>query len=72
MMGSTDDFLRLLNEQNARLAAIEVEKENSVDQIRLQRDQERRERWGTLRARERPSKRPFVVRSVFGHTPLDH
>jgi hypothetical protein len=70
-MGSTDDFLRLINEQNERIVAREVEKEASIDQVRLQRDQERRERWGQLRAREHPNKRPKQVHPVFGHVSLD-
>jgi hypothetical protein len=51
-MGSTDEFLHLLDEQSARIVAREVVKEASVDQVRLQRDQERREKWGRLRARQ--------------------
>jgi hypothetical protein len=70
-MGSADEFIRLLNERNAYIAAMQVEKENSVDQVRLQRDRERRERWGTLRARERPSRRPYVVHNAFGHVSLN-
>lgn len=71
-MGSTEDFLRLLNEQNVRLAARATQAETGVDPVWLQKDQERREKWGQLRAREHPSHRPFDVHSVFGHVPLEY
>jgi hypothetical protein len=68
-MGSTEDFLRLLNEQNTAIAAREAEllKDIPVDPVRVQKDQERREKWGQLRAREHPSKRPKQAHSVFGY-----
>lgn len=66
--GSAADFLRLLNEQNERIAARKAREEEEarargLDQVRLQKDQERRERLGQLRAREHSSKRP---RRAFG------
>lgn len=70
-MGDAEEYLQLLNEANARIAARTEEKEASVDQVRLQRDQARREKWGQLRAREHPNKRPKEVRPVFGHVSLD-
>lgn len=75
--GSAAEFLKLLNEQNdriaARLAAEEVKKQGiGVDPIRVQRDQERRSRLGQLRAREHSSRRPVrAFGSVFGHVKLD-
>lgn len=68
-MGSTENFLRLLNEQNKTIAAREAALlvEIPTDPVRLQRDQERREKWGQLRAREHTSKRPKQARSVFGY-----
>lgn len=69
MKESTENFLRILNEQNARIAAREADKtpepELDVDPIREQRQQERRDKWGQLRAREKSGKRPHKARSVF-------
>jgi hypothetical protein len=68
MKESTENFLRILNEQNARIAARESGKappEPDVDPIREQRQQERRDKWGQLRAREKSGKRPHKARSVF-------
>jgi hypothetical protein len=64
----TESFLRMLEEQNARIAAREAEAEAQKpkpDELRLQRDAERREKWGQLRAREKPSKRPRRVDQMF-------
>jgi hypothetical protein len=68
-MGDTESFLRLLNESNARIAAMEAAKAEATrpDEIRLQREQERREKWGQLRAREHPRSRHYQVNNVFGH-----
>lgn len=68
-MGDTENFLRLLNESNARIAARQAEEAAATtpDQVRLQRDAERREKWGQLRAREHPGSRPHEVRNAFGH-----
>ena len=69
-MGDTESFLRLLNESNARIAAMEAAKADDIpqpDEVRLQREKERREKWGQLRAREHASKRPKQARSVFGY-----
>jgi len=67
-MGSTEDFLRLLNEQNTAIAAREeLSIDIPPDLVREQREKERRERWGQLRAREHPSKRPRQARNVFGY-----
>jgi hypothetical protein len=61
--GGASNFLKLLNEQNERIAARkeaeeEAKKKAGSDPVRLQRDAERRERLGQLRAREHSSKRP--------------
>jgi hypothetical protein len=72
-MGSTSDFLRLMNEANDRIAAREAEESApkfGEDPVRLQRDRERREKLGQLRAREHPGKRPMRVRSVFGYVKM--
>lgn len=76
--GSTSDFLRLLNEQNERIAARKAAEEEEQqklgsDPVRLQRDKERRERLGQLRAREHSGKRPRrVIGNVFGTIRLDY
>jgi hypothetical protein len=65
----TERFLRMLNEQNARIAALNEERATLVpetDPVRLQREAERREKYGQLRAREQPSKRPRRVDQMFG------
>lgn len=67
---STENFLRILNRQNAAIAAYEAEQEKKQlgeDPIRLQREQERREKWGTLRAREKPSHRPQRSHRLFDY-----
>lgn len=69
----TANFLRIVNEQNTSIAAREAQLEAEKvqpDLIRLQREKERREKWGALRAREQPSKRPHRVRRLFGFTDL--
>jgi len=68
MDDSTAEFLRVMNERNAAIAAREAEKEALLpkpDHIRLQREEERREKWGQLRAREKPSKRPVRSRRLW-------
>lgn len=72
------DFLQLLNETNARIAEglaqeqAEAEKnKKGVDPVRLQRDQDRREKLGQLRARPKSKRKTGHVRSVFGHVSLD-
>lgn len=72
--GSAARFLRLMNEQNDRIAARKAEEEaekqmRGEDQVREQRMQERRERLGQLRAREHSSKRPMRARHLFGGRP---
>lgn len=68
---STAEFFRLMNEANERIAAAEAKKnEPDLDQVRLQKDAERRERYGQLRAREHTGKRPKQVRPIFGHVDL--
>ena len=66
---STERFLRLVNEQNARIAAAKAREvaleQDLTDHIRLQREKERREKWGQLRAREHPSRHPARARRVF-------
>lgn len=70
----TSDFLRLMNQRNEAIASRETEEaaESSVgmDPVRLQREAERRERLGTLRANVHPSKKGRSVRNVFGYTDL--
>jgi hypothetical protein len=69
-------FLQQLNEQNERIAARkaaeeEAKKKAGADPVRLQRDAERRERLGQLRAREHSSKRPRRSwGSPWGYTDL--
>lgn len=69
----TAKFLRIMNEANERIAAREAEEaqpQTDLDSERLKRDAERRERLGTLRAREHSSKRPRQAYPVFGHVEL--
>lgn len=47
----TAEFMRLMELQNARIAAREKQKEAEVDHIRIQREKEYREKYGKLRAR---------------------
>jgi hypothetical protein len=65
----TKRFLEIINRQAEGVAAREAEKVQpqgvGLDPIREQRDQERREKLGELRAREKPGKRPHRARSVF-------
>lgn len=63
----TAEFLRIMNERNAAIAAREAAKphEPDVDPIREKRQQERRDKWGQLRAREKPGKRVHKARNVF-------
>lgn len=72
MNKDTEEFLEALNKQNQAIADREAEKEKAKeiakpppDLVRLQREQERREKWGQLRAREQPNKRPHRVRRLF-------
>lgn len=66
----TDPFA-LIDQLNAGRAAREAEEvrleEIGTDQTRIQRDAQRRERLGRLRARPRPSKRPNRARPVQGY-----
>lgn len=59
--GSTEKFLRLMEEQNVRVARVEAMRSKQepvdIDSTRLQRDEERREKYGQLRAEPRPGKR---------------
>lgn len=52
----TEAFLRTLNKQNEAIAAREKAKQESresdLDPVRIQRQKDRREKWGQLRARE--------------------
>lgn len=72
MARDTKKFLEILNRQNEAIAAREAAKvkaaEEAVDPVREQREQERRDKWGQLRAREKPGNRPHRARSVFGYT----
>lgn len=72
---STAEFLRVMNERNNAIAAREAERVANLPQpdlVRLQREQERREKWGPLRARAQPSKRVHRVRHIFGHGYTNH
>ena len=74
MAGGAADFLRRLNEQNQRIADRQAAEEKAkdeggIDQIQLKRDQERRERWGQLRARPHPSKRNKHASPVWDSLP---
>ncbi len=72
MDDSTERFLYLLNKQNVAIAAAQEKQKDALtsDPIRVQREAERRERWGQLRAREQPSKRPHRITNVFPHVDL--
>lgn len=73
MKKSTARFLASMNAMNNSIAAREAEEtqpKTDVDAVRLQRDAERRERLGTLRAREHPGKRPHRAYNVFGYIDL--
>lgn len=69
--GSTSDFFQFLDKQNTVIAAREAEetrKKELGDQIRLQREAQRREQsGGTLRARPRARSRPITGRVVRGY-----
>lgn len=72
--GDASSFLKFLNEQNERIVARLAEEKAQKpgeDPVRLQRDQERREKWGTLRAREHPGRRPHRVHSLFGYMNMN-
>lgn len=69
----TAAFLQWMNERNNRIAAQEPEvsaPKEDVDPVRIQRDVERRERLGQLRARVHPRKHTQTVYPVFGHVDL--
>lgn len=73
MDDSTKEFLRVMNERNDSIAAREAEKEANKPQpdlIRLQREQERREKWDQLRARTHGGSRPVRTRRLYGYTDL--
>lgn len=68
--GSAANFLRLMNSQNEAIIAREKEAEAreeaakpTPDLVRLQRDTERRERLGQLRARPRSRSKTARVRA---------
>jgi hypothetical protein len=61
----TEEYLRILNKQNEMIAATEKKEDIQPDSIRVQRDQERREKWGQLRAREKRGKRPNRVEKFY-------
>lgn len=63
----TAAFFRFINEMNASITEDKVESTAGLDQIRLERDAERRERLGTLRAREHIGSRPVQVRNIYGY-----
>jgi hypothetical protein len=70
----TANFLRLMNEQNERIAAREAAEKREVeevigrDNIRETRMEEHREKWDHhLRARPRTRNRPRSARIIRGH-----
>lgn len=67
---NTDEFLRLMNETNdviaARASEAKIASQVGVDPIREQREADRREKFGQLRARPRPKKKTQHARSAFG------
>lgn len=65
--GSAEEFLQAMNKQNEAIAAREAKKVEDIppDEIRIQRDQERREKYGQLRAREHPTRQPSRVKRVY-------
>lgn len=75
MREETKKFLELLEAQNQAIFR-EQEAERAAkeaikpDPVRLQRDEDRREKYGQLRARETPSNRPRRVRRLFGYSDL--
>lgn len=70
MDDKTKRYLELLERQNVSIAAYETEQKNKIetgeDAVRLQREAERREKWGQLRAREHPSRHPSRIYRTFG------
>jgi hypothetical protein len=71
----TKRFLELIERQNQAIFDREEAKKKAAhhvepDLVRLQREKERREKYGTLRAREQPSKRPVRARRLFGFTDM--
>jgi hypothetical protein len=66
---NTSNPFALFDQLTAARAAMELEEQQfiDVDRTRLERDVERRERLGQLRAREHPGKRPNrMVSRLFG------
>lgn len=67
----TERFLRLMNEENERIAARLAREEEAAqkalrgDPVRNQMMAEKREKWGQLRAIAHPSKRPITARHLF-------
>lgn len=72
MPRDTEAFLRMMNEDNeriaARLAAEEAAKQKALqgDPVRIAADKARREKWGQLRAIVHPRSRVVQARHVFG------
>lgn len=62
----------MMNKQNELIAAREAKKikDISLDEVRIQREQERREKLGQLRAREHPGKHPHRARHLFPFQPF--
>lgn len=68
-MGEKDTagFLQFMNGMNESIAAQDEVRDQRLDQVRVQRDAERRARLGRLRARPRTKHKTHRVRSVFGY-----
>lgn len=68
--GSTADFFSFIDEQNNSIAAAEAEKlePSGLDQIRIKRDTQRREKFNEpMRARSHKGARPVTGRVVRGY-----
>lgn len=67
----TASFFRFINEMNAMIEVGErPESTAGEDQLRIQREAERRERLGQLRARPKRKSKTNRISSVFGYTDL--
>lgn len=62
----------MMNTQNELIAAREAKQAQDIspDYVRIQREKERREKLGQLRAREHPGKHPHRARHMFPFQPL--
>jgi len=73
MEEKTRRFLELMEKQNRLVASLQEEQKKPIageDPIRVQREEERREKWGQLRAREHTGRRSKTVHRVFPYVNL--